>query len=314
MSEQPTSIEAPKRPGPVVVAAVVAAVVVIAAVVFFLTRGGDDSNAAGGEREKVSIGVVGASDPYWDVFVDAAAKDGIDVELRDFTDYTQPNPAVTAGELDLNQFQHLVYLADYNLSNDADLRPIGSTAVYPLGLYSTKHDSVEDIPDGGTVVVPDDVSNQARALGILAKNGLIELDGEPTIFSDVSDVDTDASRVTVKTLAADVTATSLEDVDAAVINNDFVEKAGLKFSDALATDDAADPTAEPYVNVFAARADDVDNPTYQRLVKIFQDTKAVTDGLQEVSGGTAQLVKVPESQLESIYEKTEAETKANKQS
>lgn len=311
MSDQPTSIEAPQRRGPVVVAALVAAVVAVAAVVFFLTRGDD---AAGGDAETVTIGVVGASDPYWDVFVDAAAEEGIDVELRDFTDYTQPNPAVTAGELDLNQFQHLVYLADYNLSNDADLRPIGSTAVYPLGLYSTKHDSVEAIPDGGTVVVPDDVSNQARALGILAKNGLIELDGEPTIFSDVSDVDTDASRVQVETLAADVTATSLEDVDAAVINNDFVEDAGLQFSDALATDDAADPTAEPYVNVFAARADDVDDPMYQRLVEIFQDTKAVTDGLQEVSGGTAQLVKVPQAELESIYEQTEAETKANQQS
>ena len=68
------------------------------------------------------------------------------------------------------------------------------------------------------------------------------------------------------------------------------------------------------MNVFAARADDVDNPTYQRLVKIFQDTKAVTDGLQEVSGGTAQLVKLPQSELESIYEQTEAETKANQQS
>ncbi|RYY47323.1 MAG: methionine ABC transporter substrate-binding protein [Actinomycetales bacterium] len=311
MSEQPTTIEAPKRRGPLVAGVVVAAVVVIALVAFFLTRGDDATSAAGEDAETVSIGVVGASDPYWEVFVDAAAEEGIDVELRDFTDYTQPNPAVSAGELDLNQFQHLVYLADYNLANDADLTPVGSTAVYPLGLYSSQHDAVGDIPDGGTVAVPDDVSNQARALGILAKNGLIELDGEPSIFTDLSDVDTGASRVKVEALAADVTATSLEDLDAAVINNDFVEKAGLSFDDALATDDAADPTAEPYVNVFVARAEDADNPTYERLVEIFQDTKAVTDGLQEVSGGTAQLVKAPRSELVDVYERAEAETKAN---
>ena len=283
-------------------------IAVVAAVAFFTTRG--DDAVAGGKT--VKIGVVGASDPYWADFKDAAAEDGIDVDIIDFTEYTQPNPAVDAGELDLNQFQHIVYLADYNVSNDKNLVPIGSTAIYPLGLYSKKYDSVEQIPDGATVAVPDDASNQARALLILQSAGLITLEDGGTIFSDLADVDTSASKVKVKDLSADITATSLADLDAAVINNDFVGKAGLKFADAMAQDDPADPNALPYVNIFAARAEDKNDPTYLKLVKIFQDTKAVTDGLQKVSGDTAELLKTPVADLEAALVKVEKDTAATK--
>src|SRR5690606_38273266 len=137
---------------------------------------------------------------------------------------------------------------------------------YPLGLYSLKHDAVEDIPEGGTVAVPNDPSNQARALIILQSAGLIELSDGGTIFSDLADVDEGASRVQVQALNAEITATSLQDLDAAVINTDFVERAGLSFADAIAQDDPSDPAALPYVNIFAARAEDKDNETYAKLV------------------------------------------------
>ncbi len=262
-----------------------------------------------GSGDAIRIGVVGASDPYWETFEEAAAEEGIEVDIVDFTDYAQPNPALSAGELDLNQFQHLVYLADYNVANDDDLTPIGATAIYPLGLYSTQHTSVEDIPDGATVAVPDDASNQARALVILQSAGLIELSDGGTIFSDLSDIDTAASRVGVTALAADFTATSLQDVAAAVINNDFVEKAGLDFDDAIAQDDPSDPNALPYVNVFVARAEDKDDEDYRKLVQIYQETKAVTDGVQEVSGDTAVLLKTPVDDLVAALVETEQVTR-----
>ncbi|PIJ49265.1 methionine ABC transporter substrate-binding protein, partial [Leucobacter sp. OLES1] len=91
----------------------------------------DSADSGSSDAKHVKIGVVGASDPYWKTFVDAAKKEGIEVELKDFTDYNQPNPALSAGELDLNQFQHIVYLADYNVQNNDDLVPVGSTAIYP---------------------------------------------------------------------------------------------------------------------------------------------------------------------------------------
>lgn len=310
MSETHPQIAPPaKRRTPLLIG--VAVLAVIAVVVGLLWSRGDDAGAAGGEeREKVVLGTVGASDPYWQVLVDAAAEEGIDLEVEDFADYTQPNPALSEGELDINQFQHLVYLAEYNVANDDDIVPLGSTAIYPLGLYSSQVDSVEEIQDGDTVVVPDDDSNQARALLILQSAGLITLEDGGSIFSTLADIDEAASKVEVKAIKADLTPTSLPDVAAAVINNDFVEKAGLSFEDALATDDVEDPNALPYVNVFAVRAEDRDDPTLLKLVEVYQETQAVLDGVQDVSGGTAELVKIPQEDLQASLDDVEADTAA----
>lgn len=269
---------------------------------------GDAGDAA--QDGPVRIGVVGAGDPYWQTYKDAAADEGIEVDIVDFTEYTQPNPALSADELDLNQFQHIIYLATYNVNADDDLVAIGSTATYPLGLYSTQYDSVDDIPEGATVAVPNDESNQARGLLVLQAQGLIELKDGGSVFSTTADVEP-GSKVKVEALDAALTATSLPDVAAAIINNDFVEDAGLKFDDALATDDPSDPSAQPYINIFAAKAEDADNPTYQKLVEIFQNTTAVTDGLQEASGGSAVLVKTPKDELATALKQVEDDIRAN---
>ncbi len=244
----------------------------------------------------VRIGVVGAGDPYWGEYEKAAEAEGIDVEIVDFTEYTQPNPALTAGELDLNQFQHIIYLATYNQQSGEDLVPIGSTAIYPLGLYSTKYASPDEIPAGETVAVPNDDSNQARALLVLQSAGLVELADGGSAFSTTADV-LDSSKVQVEAVDAAFTATSLPDVAASVVNNDFLDEAGLTADDAIATDDPEDPNALPYVNIFAARADDAENPTFQKLVEIYQNTQSVQDGVKDASGGTALLVQTPAEDL-----------------
>ncbi|HSP75305.1 MAG TPA: MetQ/NlpA family ABC transporter substrate-binding protein [Cryobacterium sp.] len=262
--------------------------------------------------ETVKIGVVGASDPYWDVYEKAAADAGITVDIIDFAEFGQPNPALSAGELDLNQFQHIVYLAEYNVAGKQDLTPIGATAIYPLALYSTRYDKVSEIKAGDTVAVPNDASNLARALLVLQSAKLITLTDGGSIYSTLADIDTEKSKVTVTALEASLTATSLPDVAAAIINNDFVEKAGLKVEDALAQDDPSDPNALPYVNVFAARAEDKDNATYQKLVEIYQTTKAVQDGVLAVSGGSAVLVQTPVADLEASLATVEKDTAAQK--
>lgn len=292
----------------------------LAAVPLFVALAGcataSDSTGSGSgestENETVKIGVVGKGDAQWAPFVEAAADEGITVELVDFGSYEQPNPALTEGEIDLNQFQHIVYLAEYNDASGEDLVPVGSTAIYPLGLYSTKYDDVKDIPKGETVAVPDDASNQARALLVLQSAGLVELKSGGTIFSDLTDVDTDKSKVKVTALEAALIPTSLPDVAAAIINNDFVEDAGLKFEDAIAQDDPEDPNALPYVNIFAARAEDADNKTYQKLVEIFQTNKDVQAGLLESSGNTAVALQTPVEDLVASLKKVEADTKDKK--
>ena len=268
--------------------------------------------AGNAEDETVKIGVVGASDPYWAEYTAAAAEEGITVEVVDFAEYTQPNPALTNGDIDINQFQHLVYLADYNVSSKEDLTPIGATAIYPLGLYSTKVTDLADLKKGDTVAIPNDASNLARALLVLESADLVVLKDGGSIFTTLDDVDTEKSKVTVTALEASLTATSLPDVAAAIINNDFVEKAGLKFEDALTKDDPSDESALPYVNVFAVRAEDKDNETYAKLVDIFQSTTSVTDGLLEVSGNSAVLATTPPADLQSALAKVEKDTAAQK--
>ena len=259
--------------------------------------------------DTVKLGVVGASDPYWETFVDAAANEGIDVELVDFADYNLANPALASGEVDLNQFQHIIYLAQHNNATGDDLVPIGATAIYPLGLYSNQYQSVEDIPDGATVAIPSDETNRARALLVLQSAGLIELTGGGSVTSTPDEVDESKSRVKVQELDAALTATSLGDVAAAVINNDFVEDAGVKFEDAIAQDDPNDPAAFPYINIFAARAEDKDNETYKKLVDIYQTDKAVLKGVAENSGNTAVFVTTPASELQESLAKVEKDIK-----
>jgi D-methionine transport system substrate-binding protein len=264
------------------------------------------------ENEVVKIGVVGKGDAQWPAFVDAAAEEGITVELVDFGSYEQPNPALTEGEIDLNQFQHIVYLAEYNNASGSDLTPIGSTAIYPLGLYSKKYDDVDSIPEGETVAVPDDASNQARALNVLQQAGLVELKSGGTPYSDLADVDAEKSKVKVTALEASIIPTSLPDVAAAIINNDFVQDAGLTFEDAIAQDDPEDAGALPYVNIVAARADDADNETYLKLVEIFQTNEDVQKGLLDSSGGTAVALQTPAKDLVASLKKVQEDAEAKK--
>lgn len=270
------------------------------------TAGATDAADSG---ETVKIGVVGAGDPYWETYKEAAADEGIDVDIVNFDSYDQPNPALSAGELDLNQFQHIIYLATYNVAASDDLVPIGATAIYPLGLYSTKYGKVADIPAGETVAIPNDESNQARALLVLQSAGLIELKDGGSVFSTVADIEP-SSKVKVEAVAADFTASSLPDFAGAVVNNDFVSKAGLTEDQLLAQDDPSDESAFPYINIFAAKAEDAENPTYLKLVQIYQDTKAVQDGVLEASGGTGVLVKTPVTDLVASLKKTEDEIRA----
>jgi len=259
----------------------------------------------------VKIGVVGASDPYWTDYKAAAEAAGIKVEIVDFTEYSQPNPALSANEIDVNQFQHVLYLAQYNAASNDTLVPIGSTAIYPLGLYSQKYKTPAEIPAGETVAVPNDESNGARALLVLQSAGLIKLKDGGSPFSKPEDV-LPESKVKVTALEASLAATSLPDVAAAVINNDFIENAGLKASDAIAQDDPNDPKAQVYINIFATTAANKDNATLLKLVEIYQNDAKTQEGVVAKSGGTAVMLKTPVEELQAALTTATEQYKTNK--
>ncbi|MHA3722496.1 MetQ/NlpA family ABC transporter substrate-binding protein [Leucobacter sp. HY1910] len=258
----------------------------------------------------VTIGVVPGGQPYWDTFVEAAADEGITVEIKDFAEYPQPNPLVSEGELDLNQFQHIAYLAAHNVDADDDLVALGSTVIYPMNLFSSKYKSLDEIPKGGTVAVPNDESNRARALLVLQKLGLIELKDGGNSGSTLEDIIADKSKVKVTELDAAGIPGALPDVDAGVVNNDFVEPSGLKFSDSLGADSADDAAAAPYTNIFAARAEDKDNETYLKLVDIYQNNADVQKAVKDYVGEGAILVNTPQAELAKILAQAEKDYSA----
>lgn len=265
--------------------------------------------ATGGKDDPIKIGVVDSAKGYWKVFTDAAEKEGIAVELVNFSDYQLPNQGLSDGDLDLNQFQHLQFLAEYNVKAGADLAPIGATAVYPLGLYSKKYTSPDQIPDGGEVAIPNDPTNQARALLVLQEAGLVTLKGGGTSLSTPADIETGTSKVKVTPLDAAQTALSLADADAAVINNDYVVNADLKTSDAIFSDDPDSAAAEPYINIFVARAADKDNATFAKLVELYHSPE-VEKAAQEEWGGTAVFKNNSGAQLQDILATIEKNVKA----
>jgi len=261
--------------------------------------GADETTTATGEGDDpVRIGVVNAADDQWTIFEEKAEEAGIAVEIIDLGDYTLPNPALTQGELDLNQFQHLQFLAEYNVNSGEDLTPIGATAVYPLSLFSTKHDSVDAIPEGAEIAVPNDPTNLARALLVLQEAGLVELADGGSSSSTEADV-LDSSRVTVTPVDATQTATNLESIDGAVVNNDFITDASLNPEDALFSDNAESEGAAPYINVWVARAEDKDDETFLELVEISHDAE-VEDALQEAAGGSAFIANQSAEELAEI--------------
>lgn len=255
------------------------------------TQDESDGETGASEEEPVTvrIGTTDISQPHWAILADLAAEENITLDFVGFSEYTQPNPALAQGELELNSFQHILYLADHNVNTGDDLRPVGSTIIVPLPLYSHTYDTVEEFQPGDEVAIPSDSTNQARALLVLESAGLIAFTGDP-VSPTPEDIDTDASTIEVTPVEASQTATLIDQLAGVVVNNNFAQDAGFDLESYVFADDPEQENAQPYINIFAARGDDVDNPVYQRIVELYH-TPEVLDAVQEESGGTASIVE-----------------------
>ena len=281
------------------------AALAVVPLVFSLAACGSSSNG-NGDSKKITIGVVG-NETANQVLKDEAAKQGITIEYSEFTDYAQPNPAVDAGDNNMNRFQHIAYLANYNVSSGKDLQIVGSTNIYPMAIFSKKHKKVDEIPQGGTIAIPNDSVNEARALLLLKAQNLVTFKSEVHTPTH-NDIDTGKSKVKVTPVDAAQTVVSLDSVDAAVINNTFLADAGLTPSDALAQDDPNNPDARRYVNLFVAQKDKVNDETYKKVVEIFH-SKTVQDAVKEDSKNTAVEVNLSQDELKKALENEEAALK-----
>ena len=229
--------------------------------------------SCGGQHDDnvVRIGVNDIAQPHWDVYKKKAAAQGIAVQFVNFTDFNQPNLALAQKQVDLNKFQHLRYLANYNVKNHDTLTPIGATEIFPLQLYSKKHKTVAEIPQGGEITLSNNPANQVRPLLGLAAAGLIVLKGGASWDSKLEDVDPSASKVKLTTIEPTLTAQSLDSVDASFVDSVFARQAGLGQDRVIYTDDPTRPELKQYINVFAVRAADKDDPRLQKLAALYHD-------------------------------------------
>lgn len=238
------------------------------------------------EGEKVTVGIVpGSAEDVWQVVVDQAKAEGIEVELQFFTDYNQPNEALQNGSIDLNAFQHIAFLDNWNESNDGSLVPIGFTFVSPMGTYSEKIKSLDELPEGGTVAIPNDPTNGGRALLALELAGVLEIDDDAGILVTPEDITENPKNIKIEELDAAQLAATLPDVDAAIINTNFANDAGLSLKDAIFVDaDYPEKLSEKYKNSIVAREEDKENPLYLKIVELYQ-TDAVAQAIYDTTNG-----------------------------
>ncbi|MFL2101150.1 MetQ/NlpA family ABC transporter substrate-binding protein [Desemzia sp. FAM 23989] len=233
--------------------------------------------AASGESQTVKLGVVGEINEPWEYVKEQLAAEGIEIELVKFSDYSTPNRALADGEIDMNSFQTKIFMEAFNEDTGNNLTPIGDTVIAPLGIYSQKITDISEIKEGDSIAIPNDASNEGRALLLLQTAGLIEVDPSKGQVPVVEDVTSNPLNLQFEVIDSAQTARALEDVTASVINSGMAVDAGF-----IPTEDAIflEPVTEdsdPYYNAIVVREEDKDNELYQKIVDVYQ-----TDGTKEV--------------------------------
>jgi D-methionine transport system substrate-binding protein len=256
------------------------------------------SRTSGEELETVTIGVTGSDGPVWDLIKEKAKVENINIELVEFSDYIQPNNALVNKEIDMNNFQHLAFLAPFMVENDVSgIIPIGSTSTNPTGLYSEKYKDISDLPKGSLIGVSDDPANLGRGLKLLEAEGLIEIDESAGIYGTPEDIISNPKELKFNTMVSQQTARVLPDVAASLINGGIAGLAGLTIEDALIYDDPNSEETRPYIGVFAVRTEDKDNETFKKITKLYHEND-VYEAVKEDSNGATTSVDVSAENLQ----------------
>ncbi len=227
---------------------------------------------------EIKVGVMDG--PETDLMLTAASvakqRYNLDVDVITFNDYTMPDAALNDGEIDANMFQHVPYLNAQIQARGYNLVPVGEGFIYPMRVYSKKIKSLTDMPMNGKIAVPNDPSNEARALLLIQKSGLITLRPNAGTNATIVDIANNPKHIQFTELDAAQLPRVLPDVDAAVINTGYAVSAGLKLNSAIYTEG----TDSPYVNVLVVRKSDVNKPHVKELLAAFQSQQVIDKAKQ----------------------------------
>lgn len=237
------------------------------------TTSAANSAASSASAESVTIKVGASITPHSEILKQAKpilAKEGVNLEIVEIEDTVTPNTGLVEGSLDANYFQHQPYLDDFNSENGTDLVSIGSVHYEPFGIYAGKTKDLKDLPDGAVVAVPNNVTNEARALLLLEQEGILTLKEDVGIKATVNDIVENPKNITFKEIDPAQLVRALPDVDVAVINGNYAIEGGLSVKDALAVESDQGVAAKTYANIVVVRKEDENNEALQKLVEVLQ--------------------------------------------
>ncbi|KAF3301746.1 D-methionine transport system substrate-binding protein [Aerococcus sp. 150760007-1] len=239
------------------------------------------------ETTKVKLGVVGDKNDQWEYLQEELLeKENIEIELVKFTDYRQPIVSLDDGSIDMHSALTEIYMDSINEEGGYSNTTLGYTTLNPMGVFSEKIDSLDELQDGALVAIPDDVSNGSRALLLLQTAGLIELDESKGLLPTTSDITSNPKNLQFEEMAANQTARALADVDISLINNDMATDAGyVPTQDSIYLEPVAE-SSKPYYNVIAVREDETDNEVYKTILEYYQ-TDEVAAIIDEMSAGSS---------------------------
>ena len=217
----------------------------------------------------------------FEIIKDDLKDDGVNVEIIEMSDYITPNLSLADGSIDINAFQHIPFLEKFIEERKLELVPAGNTLIAPLALYSKKYKSIDEIPNGATIAIPNDPTNEGRALLLFHNKGLIELKDPSNLLCTVIDIAENPKKFQFKELEAPQLPRAMEDVDAAIINGGYAVDAGFSpIEDSLIIEDKD----SPYINIFAVRKGDENREEIQKIVKHFQSEKVKKFILEKYKG------------------------------
>lgn len=232
--------------------------------------------AKDGETRVVKLGLTGVIyEDIWNPIKEKLAGEGIDLQYVQFSDFSLPNAALDAGEIDINAFQHHAYFNNDTEKNGYDLTAIGDTFIIAMNIYSDQIQSIDELKDGDTVAIPDDASNGGRALKVLESAGIIEIDPDAGANPTVSDITNYKVQVDITELGASTIPSVIPDFTIAVVNGNYALDYGIDPSTAIFKESEYDD--DSYFCLIAVKSGNADDPVYQEIVKLFQseETKQI---------------------------------------
>nr|WP_175226017.1 MetQ/NlpA family lipoprotein [Paraburkholderia humisilvae] len=234
-------------------------------------------------EKTLRVGIMsGEDEDVWRVVAANAAKHGLTIKVTAFSDYTQPNEALSVHDLDANSFQHKPYLDAQIKARGYRIVPVGFTYVQPIGLYSRKVKSVAALPDGATIGVPNDPSNEGRSLLLLQAQGLIALRADVGLLPTARDIAKNPKHIHIKELDAGIVGRAIDDLDAAVVNTDWAVKSGIRIPDERIAQEQV--SGNPYRNFIAVNEKDANATWVHALVESYQQPNVAAE-IQSVYHG-----------------------------